>query len=82
MKEFVPRPNNQEGSRSPESSNPPEKPNPERSWRGLQWIAVGGALIAASKLIPLDETFYQTGVTITTLGGTEFLYGMLSNIRK
>ena len=69
MKEGSPKPNN-------------EKPNPERSWRGLQWIAVGGALIGASKLLTGDETFYQAGVTITTLGGAEFLYGMLSNIKK
>jgi hypothetical protein len=74
MEKFTPRPS--------ESSNPPEKPNPERSWRGLQWIATGGALIAASKLITGDETFYQVGVTITTLGGAEFLYGMLPNIKN
>lgn len=71
-------PDNQESSREvpPPSGTPPEKPSRKSLYRGLAWIAVGGAAIGLSKVTG-DQTFYDVGLTITSLGVFETAYGLL-----
>jgi hypothetical protein len=69
---------NAEGSREvpPPSGTPPEGPSRESLYRGLAWIAIGGAAIGLSKVTG-DQTFYDVGLTITSLGVFETAYGLL-----
>jgi hypothetical protein len=77
MKEHSPTHNDQEGSgeNPPGNSNKPERPNWESVSRGIAWIVLGSAIIGIGKLSG-DESTFQTGSTIATLGGAEFFFGL------
>jgi hypothetical protein len=60
----------------PPPNSTPEGPNLKSLFRGLTWIAVGGAAIGLSKVTG-DQTFYEVGLTITSLGVFETTYGLL-----
>jgi hypothetical protein len=55
----------------------PERPNWDSIGRGLGWIAFGWAIIGLSKVTG-EESLTQAGATIATLGGGEFIYGLVS----
>jgi hypothetical protein len=88
MKEFYSsgssEPKGDKSSSNPEGSRevlltggtPPERPNRDSLWRGLRWIALGSTFIGVAKVTG-EESFYQVGLTIASLGGAEAFYGLL-----